>query len=50
MPTSYLPYNPQQQMLLPHALQEWLPEGHLAYYSVFKSKDYSTFYRAHSSP
>jgi transposase len=32
MTTSYLPYDPQQQMLLPHALQEWLPEGHLAYY------------------
>jgi len=32
MPTSYLPYDPQQQMLLPHALQEWLHEGHLAYY------------------
>lgn len=32
MTTSYLPYEPQQQMLLPHALQEWLPEGHLAYY------------------
>src|SRR6476469_9994670 len=32
MTTSYLPYDPQQQMLLPHALQEWLPEEHLAYY------------------
>ncbi len=32
MTTSYLPYDPQQQMLLPYALQEWLPEGHLAYY------------------
>ena len=32
MTTSYLPYEPQQQMLLPHALQEWLSEGHLAYY------------------
>jgi transposase len=32
MTSSYLPYDPQQQMLLPHALQEWLPEGHLAYY------------------
>jgi len=32
MTTNYLPYDPQQQMLLPHALQEWLPEGHLAYY------------------
>lgn len=32
MTTSYLPYEPQQQFLLPHALQEWLPEGHLAYF------------------
>src|SRR5580700_6342222 len=32
MTTSYLPYDPQQQMLLPQALQEWLPEGHLAYF------------------
>src|SRR4051812_30298404 len=27
---SYLPYEPQQQALLPQALQDWLPEGHLA--------------------
>lgn len=32
MATSYLPYNPEQQFLLPHALQDWLPEGHLAYF------------------
>jgi transposase len=32
MTTSYPPYDPQQQMLLPHALQDWLPDGHLAYY------------------
>lgn len=32
MKTSYLPYDPQQQMLLPQALQDWLPEGHLAYF------------------
>jgi transposase len=29
---SYLPYEPAQQMLLPEALQEWLPEGHLSYF------------------
>ena len=28
---SYLPYEPMQQML-PEALQDWLPEGHLAYF------------------
>jgi transposase len=32
MPTNYLPYHPTQQLLLPAALEEWLPEGHLAYY------------------
>ena len=32
MPTSYLPYQPDQQFLLPPSPQEWLPEGHLAYY------------------
>lgn len=32
MTTSYLPYEPKQQMLLPSALQDWLPEGHLAYF------------------
>ena len=32
MPTSYLPYQPEQQFLLPPSPQEWLPEGHLAYY------------------
>ena len=29
---SYLPYDPDQQLLLPAAIQEWLPEGHLAYF------------------
>ena len=27
---TYLPYDPDQQLLLPAALQEWLPEDHLA--------------------
>ena len=31
MAANYLPYDPQQMMLLPEAMQEWLPEGHLAY-------------------
>ncbi len=31
MSKSYLPYDPDQQ-LLPQALQEWLPEDHLAYF------------------
>ena len=32
MTKSYLPYDPDQRVLLPHALQEWLPEKHLAYF------------------
>lgn len=46
MTTSYLPYDPQQQMLLPHALQDWLPEGHLAYYisDTVDSLDLSAFH------
>lgn len=30
MTTSYLPYVPGQRRLLPPALQDWLPKGHLA--------------------
>lgn len=46
MTTSYLPYDPQQQMLLPHALQDWLPEGHLAYYisDTIDTLDLSAFH------
>ena len=32
MAANYLPYEPQQMMLLPEAMQEWLPEGDLAYF------------------
>lgn len=33
MPTKeYLPYSPHQLLILPPSLQEWLPEGHLAYF------------------
>ena len=32
MSKTYLPYDPNQQLLLPAALQEWLPEDHLAYF------------------
>lgn len=30
--TSYIAYQPDQQYLLPFPLQEWLLQGHLAYY------------------
>ena len=32
MAANYLPYEPQQMMLLPESLQDWLPEGHLAHF------------------
>ena len=32
MSASYLPYQPKQQRLLPDALEDWLPQGHLAYF------------------
>ena len=32
MSKTYRPYDPDQQLLLPAALQEWLPDGHLAYF------------------
>ena len=32
MTTSYRPYLPEQTFLLPPSLEEWLPEGHLAYF------------------
>jgi transposase len=32
MTTSYRPYAADQDLLLPPLLQEWLPEGHLAYF------------------
>ena len=43
---SYLPYEPQQQALLPQALQDWLPEGHLVYFvsDSIDSLDLQAFY------
>src|ERR1035441_4620354 len=32
MPTTFLPYLPDQSLLLPASLTEWLPEDHLAYF------------------
>ena len=32
MSKTYLPHEPDQQLLLPAALQEWLPDDHLAYF------------------
>ena len=32
MSKTYRPYDPDQQLLLPAALREWLPEDHPAYF------------------
>jgi len=32
MAKTYRPYCPEQDLLLPPSLQDWLPEGHLAYF------------------
>jgi len=46
MPASYLPYEPDQDFLLPPSLSEWLPEGHLAYFisDSVDSMDLSAFH------
>ena len=51
MTTSYLPYEPRQQLLLPAALQDWLPEGHLAYYisDSIDSLDLSAFHARYAA-
>jgi transposase len=32
MTASYIAYQPEQLQLLPSALQDWLPKGHLSYF------------------
>jgi transposase len=32
MSKTFRPYDPEQQLLLPTALQEWLPSDHLVYF------------------
>lgn len=46
MPASYLPYEPDQDFLLPPSLSEWLAEGHLAYFisDSVDSLDLSAFH------
>ena len=42
MSKTYLPYEPDQQLLLPAALQEWLPDDHLAYFIIRAVRAYPT--------
>jgi transposase len=46
MAISYRPYEPQQEMLLPASLQDWLPSGHLAYFisDTVDALDLKAFY------
>jgi transposase len=46
MPTTFRPYNPDQDLLLPPNLREWLPEDHVAYFNseVVEELDLSAFY------
>ena len=32
MAKTYRPYVPEQDLLLPPSLRDWLPDGHLAYF------------------
>ncbi|PAU75841.1 IS5/IS1182 family transposase, partial [Halovibrio salipaludis] len=46
MGTTFRPYSPDQDLLLPPSLKEWLPEGHLAYFisDVVEELHLSDFY------
>ena len=46
MTASYITYQPEQQQLLPSALQDWLPQGHLAYFisDTVDNLDLSSFH------
>ena len=51
MTTSYIRYTPEQALLLPPSLQEWLPEGHLAYFisDTVDALDLSAFHEKYAS-
>ena len=47
MSTTFRPYEPDQMLLLPADLREWLPEGHLAHHvsDLVDGLDLTAFYR-----
>jgi transposase/IS5 family transposase len=51
MSPSYIAYHPDQQQLLPSALQDWLPQGHLAYFinDTVDSLNLSAFHARYAS-
>ena len=50
MSKTYLPYDPDQQLLLPAALQEWLPPDLLAYFISDVVKPVGYFRHHHPVP
>lgn len=48
--TTFRPYEPDQLLLLPPAMSEWLPEGHLVYFirDVVASLDLSAIYDSYN--
>src|SRR5690554_883 len=46
MGTTFRPYSPDQELFLPPSLNEWLPDGHLAYFvsDVVEELDLSALY------
>ena len=46
MPTTFRPYDPDQMLLMPPALQDWLSEGHLAHHvsDLVDGLDLGVFY------
>ena len=46
MPTTFRPYDPDQMLLLPPSLRDWLPAGHLAEHvsDLVDGLDLSAFY------
>ena len=46
MPTTFRPYHPDQGLLLPSDLRDWLPEGHLAHHvsDLVDGLDLAAFY------
>ncbi len=51
MGTTFRPYNPKQDLLLPPSLRDWLEEGHLAYFidEVVDELDLCAFYRPYKA-
>ncbi|HXI12298.1 MAG TPA: transposase, partial [Thermoanaerobaculia bacterium] len=50
MPTSYREYMPEQSLLLPPSLRDWLPEGHLVHFisDVVDQLDLKAFYERYA--